>query len=273
MVRSLQKNQEIIEKTTASNEELSNKFKSLLDQMNDLLIQSKSNAQTISKIAPALKSVESRVEEQLTQNIGAINNFNAQYDNQMSSFSTTLNVCDETMKTIDKNAQEIVRINKEKDTELIGKLHVMESDFTKQNNELNTQLDVMINDISGINETTVINIDAGLNVLINGLNNEQERIELCHIETTEIQANLEATQKEYDEKLLADIEVCMNRLDNFQRNEMKVYTPSGQTPSKRDYQYPRVLAATSPHTKIIHEFWNNHDGSVLDCSAVISEVN
>lgn len=272
VIQSIQTNREIIDRTTASNEELSNKFKSLLDQMNELLIQSKSNTETISKVSPEWKLVESHVRDHANQNIEAVNGFNAQYDDEISSLTATLNECDRTVKTIDGSAKEIVRINKEKDSKLIGRLHTMESDLTKQNNELSTQLDVMINDIHGINETTVISIDAGLNVLIDTVNTEQERIEQCAMETTEIHTNLESTQKDYAEKLLSDVHVCMTRLDSFQKDEIKMYTPTGQTPSKRDYQYTKVLAATSPHAKIIHEFWNNHDGSVLDCSAVIAEV-
>lgn len=272
VVHSLKTNQQIIEQTTASNVDLTNKFKSLLEQMNELLIQSKANTEIISKVAPALKSVESRVEEQLNEDVRAIVNFSNQYHEQVDNFTTTINACDQSVKTIDKNSREIVRINREKDNEFAGNMQTMSADLTKQNNDLNAQLDVMINDISAINETTVINIDAGLNALINEVSNEQDRIDHCHMETVEIHNNLEATQKDYDEKLAGDIAVCMSRLDNFQKNEIKLYTPTGQTPSKRDYKYPKVLAMTSPHAKIIHEFWNNHDGSVLDCSAVIAEV-
>lgn len=51
-----------------------------------------------------------------------------------------------------------------------------------------------------------------------------------------------------------------------------VFDFPGQTPNKRDYQYPKDLAATQPHSLIVRRFWDEYDGSPLDCSGVISEV-
>lgn len=46
----------------------------------------------------------------------------------------------------------------------------------------------------------------------------------------------------------------------------------GMTPAKREFNYPKVLAATSPHDRIIRRFWSNHNESDLDVSMSISEV-
>ncbi|KAG4066799.1 hypothetical protein HA402_012866 [Bradysia odoriphaga] len=60
---------------------------------------------------------------------------------------------------------------------------------------------------------------------------------------------------------------------NFHGNDLKVYSSSGETPAKRDFSYPKVLAATSPHDRIVRRFWSTHNESELDVSMSISEEN
>lgn len=46
----------------------------------------------------------------------------------------------------------------------------------------------------------------------------------------------------------------------------------GATPAKREFNYPKVLVATSPHERIVRRFWSNHNESDLDVSMSILEV-
>ncbi|KAJ8711980.1 hypothetical protein PYW08_008934 [Mythimna loreyi] len=53
--------------------------------------------------------------------------------------------------------------------------------------------------------------------------------------------------------------------------EYKVYSPTGKTPSRVEYRYPRMLAATSPHERLLARFRamrQNHDD---DCIVVESD--
>ncbi|XP_055389957.1 kinesin-like protein Klp61F [Condylostylus longicornis] len=72
------------------------------------------------------------------------------------------------------------------------------------------------------------------------------------------------------------------QLFNFYQNGLKVYSPTGQTPSKREYTYPKVLAKTSPHSNIIKRFrlengYSDHDISNMtimeDNESVIPDIN
>lgn len=47
----------------------------------------------------------------------------------------------------------------------------------------------------------------------------------------------------------------------------------GTTPAKREFNYPKTLAATSPHDRIIQRFWSAHNENDLDVSMSISEVS
>lgn len=42
------------------------------------------------------------------------------------------------------------------------------------------------------------------------------------------------------------------------------------TPAKREFSYPKALAATSPHDRIIKRFWAAHNDTSLDLSMSLS---
>ncbi|XP_030375207.1 kinesin-like protein Klp61F [Scaptodrosophila lebanonensis] len=66
---------------------------------------------------------------------------------------------------------------------------------------------------------------------------------------------------------------CRKELLNFQQSELKTYAPTGTTPSKRNFIYPRTLAATSPHQEIVRRFRQEQDWSDLDTTATIDECS
>lgn len=47
----------------------------------------------------------------------------------------------------------------------------------------------------------------------------------------------------------------------------------GTTPAKREFNYPKALAATSPHDRIIRRFWSAHNETDMEVSMSISEVS
>ncbi|XP_017861740.1 PREDICTED: kinesin-like protein Klp61F [Drosophila arizonae] len=69
------------------------------------------------------------------------------------------------------------------------------------------------------------------------------------------------------------LETCHKDLSNFHQSELKTYTPTGTTPSKRDFIYPRTLAATSPHQDIVRRYRQEQDWSDLDTTATIDECS
>ncbi|XP_017127572.1 kinesin-like protein Klp61F [Drosophila elegans] len=69
------------------------------------------------------------------------------------------------------------------------------------------------------------------------------------------------------------LQTCEQEIVRFQQNELKTYTPTGTTPSKRDFIYPRTLVATSPHQEIVKRYRQEHDWSDLDTTAPIDECS
>ncbi|EDV39516.1 uncharacterized protein Dana_GF10068 [Drosophila ananassae] len=69
------------------------------------------------------------------------------------------------------------------------------------------------------------------------------------------------------------LQICEQELVRFQQNELKTYAPTGTTPSKRDFVYPRSLASTSPHQDIVKRYRQEQDWSDLDTTATIDECS
>ncbi|KAH8297530.1 hypothetical protein KR054_001868, partial [Drosophila jambulina] len=64
---------------------------------------------------------------------------------------------------------------------------------------------------------------------------------------------------------------CEQEVTRFQQSELKTYVPTGTTPSKRAFVYPRSLVATSPHQDIVRRYRQENDWSDLDTTATIDE--
>ncbi|KAH8375487.1 hypothetical protein KR200_003162, partial [Drosophila serrata] len=69
------------------------------------------------------------------------------------------------------------------------------------------------------------------------------------------------------------LQICEQEVTRFQQSELKTYAPTGTTPSKRDFVYPRSLVATSPHQDIVRRYRQEQDWSDLDTTATIDECS
>ncbi|XP_011179772.2 kinesin-like protein Klp61F [Zeugodacus cucurbitae] len=85
--------------------------------------------------------------------------------------------------------------------------------------------------------------------------------------TTSLQKNILNYANTYREQMSA----CVNDVDKFQQRELQTYAPTGATPSKRNFIYPRSLASTSPHIDIVKRFRQENEWSDLDTTAPIDE--
>lgn len=271
-VKSLQNCCQTIDDATAKNEVLMASIITLLGQMKEAALESAMNNNRIKQVLPTLRHIESTMEEQTNQNIKEIASYGSEMHQLISDMSDKVNDCDGSVKAMDSNATKMIGVNRTKDSEMIDAVHAMHSTFGAQKNQMSSQLDEMLNEIGNINEMTEISIDAGLNKLINECSDEQERIDNGLHQFNEMHANSESIHTDFVHKLTDDIKTCSERLHTFQQEELKIYQPTGQTPCKQEYSYPRKLAATSPHAKITKDYWQQHNNdTTLDCSIIIPE--
>ncbi|XP_075159680.1 kinesin-like protein at 61F [Haematobia irritans] len=77
--------------------------------------------------------------------------------------------------------------------------------------------------------------------------------------------------KNYSNEYKKQMQGCSGDLETFRKNELKTYTATGATPSKKEFKYPRVLASTSPHTNIVKRFRQENEWSDLDMTIPVDE--
>ncbi|XP_053957027.1 kinesin-like protein Klp61F [Anastrepha ludens] len=85
--------------------------------------------------------------------------------------------------------------------------------------------------------------------------------------TNSLQQNILNYANTYEDQM----KTCVDDVNQFKQSELKTYAPTGTTPSKRNFVYPRSLAATSPHIDIVKRFRQENDWSDLDTTAPIDE--
>ncbi|XP_055317754.1 kinesin-like protein Klp61F isoform X2 [Sitodiplosis mosellana] len=270
-VEGIQSSRQTLATSTEKHDELTSKLSSLLDEMKVLVDQSRGNNQMVRGVANDLGKVKAQIQNDLAENLDVFDKFKTQMTNNNTAMTSTLGACKTAAKNIKSNVSEMVRVSSENEDDLVATIAEMDKNFVEQKNVLTDKVYDMFNQIENTCEMTRIDIDGGLNGVIKDVTDEQDRLVDYQFEFDDTMTTLEATQNEFHDTLNSDIEFCQQRLQKFQNDELQIYTPTGQTPSKREYSYPRKLATTSPHGKIIADFWSIHNPADLNCSAIISE--
>lgn len=260
--------------STDKYDQLTSKLSGLLDEMKTLVDETRIESVTkLRSVHVDLETVETQIKTNCANHIGAFDEFKNQMIQENTTIAGQLDTCMNVAKQIRSGEAELVRISTDKEEKLVASLNEMNETYETQKSALIEKVNNTFGQVENACEMTRINIDGGLNGIIHDVSTEQERIDSHQFECDDIMNTLLSTQHEFHDLLNAEIDGCQTRLDKFQREEVQIYTPTGQTPAKREYQYPKKLAATSPHSKIIADFWSTHNPSDLECSAIISEVN
>lgn len=272
-VEGIQSSRQNLATSTSKHDELTSKLSTLLDEMKVLVDQSRDNNKSVRNVSNDLANVETQIKNDLAENLNVFDEFKNEMSSNNTKMSATLLKCETAAHNVKSNVTEMVRISGENETNLLTSIAEMDKNFMEQKSTLTDKVYDMFNQIENTCEMTRIDIDGGLNGMINDVTVEQDRLDAHQFEFDDTMNTLEATRKEFYETIDSDIDFCQKRLHTFQNNELKMYTPTGQTPCKRDYKYPKVLAATSPHSKIITDLWNTHNPADLNCSAITPDVS
>lgn len=272
-VEGIQSSRQSLATSTENHDQLTSKLSKLLDEMKVLVDKSRDNNKEVQGVASDLGKIEIQIQNDLSENLVVFHKFKDQLKSNNTTMTSTLGECEIATKHIRTNVSEMLRVSSENEEGLVTSIAEMDKNFVEQKNVLTDKVYDMFNQIENTCEMIRIDIDGGLNGVIKDVNLEQDRLVAHQFEFDDTMTTLEATQNEFHETLIADIEFCQKRLQTFESTELQLYTPTGQTPSKREYSYPKKLAATSPHGKIITELWRTHNPADLNCSAIISEVN
>lgn len=273
IVTGIQSSRQTLAQSTDKYDQLTSKLSGLLSEMKTLV--DKTRIESVTKLRSVhgnLETVEAQIQTNCANHIGAFDEYKNQMMQKNVTITDQLDTCMNVARQIKSDEAEMVRVCTEKEEKLMASLNEMNENYEAQKSALIEKVNNTFGQVENTCEMTRINIDGGLNGIINDVSTEQERIDSHQFEYDDIMNTLLSTQNEFHEMLSTEIGGCQTRLNQFEHNELQMYTPTGQTPAKREYQYPKKLAATSPHTKILADFWRTHNPSELECSAIISEV-
>ncbi|XP_073840477.1 kinesin-like protein at 61F [Musca autumnalis] len=84
-------------------------------------------------------------------------------------------------------------------------------------------------------------------------------------------STLQQTMKDFNKAHKEQMQTCAADVETFRKSEIKTYTATGATPSKKEFKYPRVLASTSPHSNIVKRFRQENDWSDVDMTIPLDE--
>uniref|UniRef100_A0A1Q3EX54 Putative kinesin-like protein n=1 Tax=Culex tarsalis TaxID=7177 RepID=A0A1Q3EX54_CULTA len=92
-----------------------------------------------------------------------------------------------------------------------------------------------------------------------------------HTTTVALNKQLQRTVSTYQNQTNANIAEMGAQIGRFHQNELQLYQPTGETPVRKAIAYPKDLAMTSPHERIVRRFWRERGMQELDLSSAISE--
>lgn len=272
IAQSLGNSRGIISESMQSSEQVAIDMNSLLDQMKSLIVKNQSNNANIRKVEQNLQSTETQIASDCDGRRTAVGCHRNEMTDKFESIQMVIAGHDEAMTEVTTTANAVIAVSKQEETELFDGLHKMDTNFTAQNNALSEQLQATFTKVGDIAKRKKLDTASGLNILAANLRVEQDRADSERTRFDERTHSLHTVHAEYKQKLHNDIEHCTTRLSTFQKDELQLYKSSGETPSKREYGFPRALSVTSPAAKIIQEFWRNPSPADLNCSAISMEV-
>ncbi|XP_037950330.1 kinesin-like protein Klp61F [Teleopsis dalmanni] len=126
-------------------------------------------------------------------------------------------------------------------------------------------------EIKQLSEKSKEDMKAASDAIAESLNNNSHNLNRHIIVASEVATSLQDHVNGYANLYKAQITNCAQDVNTFKDSELQVYKSTGATPSKRNFNYPRVLAATSPHNIIVKRFRQENEWSDLDTTATIDE--
>ncbi|XP_067646565.1 kinesin-like protein Klp61F [Eurosta solidaginis] len=116
-----------------------------------------------------------------------------------------------------------------------------------------------------------LEIEEAVALMKRGLTDDAQQLKQHVVVSCGLTNSLQENVRNYANNYKDKMNVCVNDVQKFRESELKTYAPTGATPSKRNFVYPRSLVATSPHIDIVKRFRQENDWSDLDTTAPIDE--
>jgi len=182
-----------------------------------------------------------------------------------------------TMENVKKEVTESVEENKDQTRKSVEECMEISGEIVRAKEELKTNSSTFITDSLSNIEEVFHKVEGSLDDRKKDLNEakieikERTQVSKKDFKTTEtnvtsklgikqeskIDSNVDdlvALTKANKDDMKENVDVLRSKVTDLVNDGITIYQPSGETPSRTDRQYPRYLAATSPHQRIIERF-------------------
>jgi len=182
-----------------------------------------------------------------------------------------------TIENVKKEVTQSVEENKEQTRKSVEECVEISEDIVKAKNELKTNSSTFITDSLANIEEVFHKVEESLDDRKKDLQEvklevkERTQLSKKDFKTAEInvasklsikqESNIDSNvddlvtlTKTNKDDMKENVDVLRSKVTDLINEGITIYEPSGETPSRTDRQYPRYLAATSPHQRIIERF-------------------
>ncbi|XP_011199680.2 kinesin-like protein Klp61F isoform X2 [Bactrocera dorsalis] len=253
--------EEIIEKLNTLKEKSYTSRKTRADAINTLTVKLEDNTQsTIERLQQSSTFAQAHCEESCNENVAAQQEFEKQ--------TVEARKCNEQQSNAESTLKEQLCSMQQDDC-----VRIVEFTTTAATHLECTQksLGAYVDEVKHARVENESKLDEATNDVKASLTEDAQRFKQ-HVAVTSGLIN--ASQQNilnYANTYKEQMGTCVSDVDKFKQSELKTYAPTGTTPSKRNFVYPRSLASTSPHIDIVKRFRQENEWSDLDTTAPIDE--
>ncbi|XP_059614919.1 kinesin-like protein Klp61F [Phlebotomus argentipes] len=120
-------------------------------------------------------------------------------------------------------------------------------------------------------EESVKIFQAQVKVALNTVDGEYEKLMASQTAVNAIISDTAQSAEEMNTFVNSTVEKWQEDVENLKTSDLKTYSSTGETPGRKDFTYPRNLAATSPHERILKRFRTFRDNASQSSSEIYGQ--
>lgn len=247
LLASLEKSHSTVDEANSSNVKISSRMQSVFDEMTSLLNQANANNSVLlNEVQPSLTSLQTKIVKTSHSHISSVS---AQLGklNELNSCGRNFDT-----KMLDTCKMTVMETSSALEADQKTKIEMMPGNSNVIAGNPNT-VEAYDNAIGHFNEFSKkfheIPLQLSNNTLIEQVSTQTQAVSTCmkdqSMHSIGNTSDLKVLQNQFDEKTLASINYCTERLHQFQENEMRSYLSNGKWTIMAFFQFFRFLAYAS----------------------------
>lgn len=237
------------------------------------------NQNRIEQNSTTLRDLLDAIEVNNTQTITEHEQFNSESQRSHTEQSNKLTTWNNDVLSIANDAEDLVtrlRAENLKQQNLLNEqVEAIMKQLEQQHSSIAERIRVLQSEITDLDSKTNASLKEDTEQIVGDLQEAANRQDDWNSLCVSLNTAMARGISEYGENVNSHVLECRERMEDFHRKDMQTYRSTGDTPAKREFQYPKQLVQTSPHDRLVRKFWTNFDGTLseLDCSVTIAEGN